>query len=144
MHQSLSGSIYYWCVSVYLFISSSVCISIRMSVCYLICTFSLLFSLSLSCSLFFCLSFSLSLTLSHSSFLFLSLSLSLSLSPLKVFFASAAPPVRFSNVYGIDIPTRTELIAHNRTEADIGTSLKDYLYTSIPPQLPPSHPIFLY
>jgi hypothetical protein len=43
-------------------------------------------------------------------------------SPLmKVFFASAAPPVRYSNVYGIDIPTRTELIAHGRTEDEIGT-----------------------
>ena len=37
----------------------------------------------------------------------------------KVFFASAAPPVRYSNVYGIDIPTRSELIAHNRTEEEI-------------------------
>jgi amidophosphoribosyltransferase len=37
----------------------------------------------------------------------------------KVFFASAAPPVRYSNVYGIDIPTRGELIAHNRTEEEI-------------------------
>jgi amidophosphoribosyltransferase len=37
----------------------------------------------------------------------------------KVFFASAAPPVRYSNVYGIDIPTRTELIAHMRTEEEV-------------------------
>jgi amidophosphoribosyltransferase len=29
----------------------------------------------------------------------------------KVYFASAAPPVRFANVYGIDMPTRSELIA---------------------------------
>ena len=41
----------------------------------------------------------------------------------KVFFASAAPPVRYSNVYGIDIPTRTELIAHNRTEEEIATEM---------------------
>lgn len=37
----------------------------------------------------------------------------------RVYFASAAPPVRFSNVYGIDIPTRSELIAHNRTEEEV-------------------------
>lgn len=37
----------------------------------------------------------------------------------KVFFASAAPPVRFPNVYGIDMPTRTELIAHNRSDDEI-------------------------
>ena len=50
----------------------------------------------------------------------------------QVFFASAAPPVRFSNVYGIDIPTRTELIAHNRTESEIGTFAHDYLKYPIP------------
>ncbi len=37
----------------------------------------------------------------------------------KVFFASAAPPVRYPNVYGIDMPVAEELIAHNRTEAEI-------------------------
>jgi amidophosphoribosyltransferase len=37
----------------------------------------------------------------------------------KVYFSSAAPPVRFSNVYGIDIPTRHELVAHNRSENEI-------------------------
>ena len=37
----------------------------------------------------------------------------------KVYFASAAPPVRFPNVYGIDIPTRAELIAHNRSEEQV-------------------------
>ncbi len=33
----------------------------------------------------------------------------------KVYMASAAPPVRFPNVYGIDMPTPEELIAHGRT-----------------------------
>jgi amidophosphoribosyltransferase len=37
----------------------------------------------------------------------------------KVFFASAAPPVRYPNVYGIDMPVSEELIAHNRTEDEI-------------------------
>jgi amidophosphoribosyltransferase len=37
----------------------------------------------------------------------------------KVFFASAAPPVRFPNVYGIDMPTRAELIAAHRSEAEV-------------------------
>lgn len=37
----------------------------------------------------------------------------------KVFFASAAPPVRFPNVYGIDMPTRSELIAHGRSDDEI-------------------------
>ncbi|NNL57752.1 MAG: amidophosphoribosyltransferase, partial [Pseudomonadales bacterium] len=37
----------------------------------------------------------------------------------KVFFASAAPPVRFPNVYGIDMPSVDELIAHNKTVEQI-------------------------
>ncbi|UDM51488.1 amidophosphoribosyltransferase [Cupriavidus sp. MP-37] len=37
----------------------------------------------------------------------------------KVIFASAAPPVKFPNVYGIDMPTRSELVAHNRTHEEI-------------------------
>ncbi len=37
----------------------------------------------------------------------------------KVYMASAAPPVRFPNVYGIDMPSSQELIAHNRTNAEI-------------------------
>ncbi|MGQ0657462.1 MAG: amidophosphoribosyltransferase [Chromatiales bacterium] len=38
----------------------------------------------------------------------------------KVYFASAAPPVCYPNVYGIDIPTADELIAHGRTVEEIG------------------------
>jgi amidophosphoribosyltransferase len=37
----------------------------------------------------------------------------------KVYLASAAPPVRFPNVYGIDMPTPDELVAHNRTVEEI-------------------------
>ena len=37
----------------------------------------------------------------------------------KVYFASAAPPVRYPNVYGIDMPAAHELIAHNRSEQEI-------------------------
>jgi amidophosphoribosyltransferase len=37
----------------------------------------------------------------------------------KVYFASAAPPVRHANVYGIDMPSPSELVAHGRTEQEI-------------------------
>ncbi len=37
----------------------------------------------------------------------------------KVYFASAAPPVRYPNVYGIDMPSVNELLAHNRTTEEI-------------------------
>jgi amidophosphoribosyltransferase len=37
----------------------------------------------------------------------------------KVYMASAAPPVRFPNVYGIDMPTKDELVAHNRSIEEI-------------------------
>ena len=37
----------------------------------------------------------------------------------KVYMASAAPPVRFPNVYGIDMPTVEELVAHNRTVEEV-------------------------
>jgi amidophosphoribosyltransferase len=37
----------------------------------------------------------------------------------KVYLASAAPPVRFPNVYGIDMPTREELIAHGRSIEEV-------------------------
>jgi amidophosphoribosyltransferase len=41
----------------------------------------------------------------------------------KVYFASAAPPVRFPNVYGIDMPTRSELIANGRDAAQIAVAI---------------------
>ena len=37
----------------------------------------------------------------------------------KVYMASAAPPVRYPNVYGIDMPTSKELVAHNRTVEEV-------------------------
>jgi amidophosphoribosyltransferase len=37
----------------------------------------------------------------------------------KVYFASAAPPVRYPNVYGIDMPAAHELIAHDKTEEEV-------------------------
>ncbi len=41
----------------------------------------------------------------------------------KVFFASAAPPVRFPNVYGIDMPSRRELIAVDRSTDEIAREI---------------------
>ena len=63
----------------------------------------------------------------------------------KVYFASASPPIRcvlvkaglffsvfvtvgglcdrYENVYGIDMPVRTELIAHNRTDVEISAAI---------------------
>ena len=37
----------------------------------------------------------------------------------KVYLASAAPPVRYPNVYGIDMPTQQELVAYNRTVEEV-------------------------
>ncbi|MDB5947582.1 MAG: purF [Ramlibacter sp.] len=37
----------------------------------------------------------------------------------KVYLASAAPPVRYPNVYGIDMPTPSELVAHGRTIEEV-------------------------
>ncbi|TMP25628.1 amidophosphoribosyltransferase [Pseudoalteromonas rubra] len=41
----------------------------------------------------------------------------------NVYFASAAPEVRFPNVYGIDMPSAAELIAHGRDVEDINASI---------------------
>jgi len=41
----------------------------------------------------------------------------------KVYFASAAPEIRHPNVYGIDMPVASELVAHNSTLEDICKSL---------------------
>ena len=37
----------------------------------------------------------------------------------KVYFASASPPVRFQNVYGIDMPSASELIAHGKDTSEV-------------------------
>lgn len=41
----------------------------------------------------------------------------------KVYFASAAPPVRHPNVYGIDMPATTELVAHGRSDEAVGAEI---------------------
>jgi len=41
----------------------------------------------------------------------------------KVYLASASPPVRYPNVYGIDMPAASELIAAGRTEQEICTAI---------------------
>jgi amidophosphoribosyltransferase len=41
----------------------------------------------------------------------------------KVYLASAAPPVRYPNVYGIDMPTPQELVAHGRTPEEVRQSI---------------------
>ncbi|QRN40599.1 MAG: amidophosphoribosyltransferase [Neisseriaceae bacterium] len=41
----------------------------------------------------------------------------------KVFMASAAPEVRYPNVYGIDMPSKEELIAHDRTVLEIAQEI---------------------
>jgi amidophosphoribosyltransferase len=38
---------------------------------------------------------------------------------VKVYFASASPPVRYPNVYGIDMPTASELVAHGHTVEEL-------------------------
>ena len=41
----------------------------------------------------------------------------------KVYFASAAPPVRYPNVYGIDMPAASELVASGRTEEEVARAI---------------------
>jgi amidophosphoribosyltransferase len=41
----------------------------------------------------------------------------------KVYFASASPPVRYPNVYGIDMPAPAELVAGGRTEAEVAEEI---------------------
>ncbi len=41
----------------------------------------------------------------------------------KVYFASAAPAVRYPNVYGIDMPAVEELLAHNRTDDEVAAEI---------------------
>jgi amidophosphoribosyltransferase len=41
----------------------------------------------------------------------------------KVYFASAAPAVKYPNVYGIDMPSAKELIAHGRTDEEVGQAI---------------------
>tara|TARA_B100000212_G_C27054661_1_gene397165 strand:- start:136 stop:594 length:459 start_codon:yes stop_codon:yes gene_type:complete len=42
----------------------------------------------------------------------------------RVYFASASPPIRFQNVYGIDMPATSELVAHNRSTKEIKEYIK--------------------
>ena len=52
----------------------------------------------------------------------------------KVYFASAAPAVKYPNVYGIDMPSATELIAHDRTDDEVAKEIgADWLiYQDLP------------
>lgn len=67
----------------------------------------------------------------------------------KVFFSSAAPPIRYPNIYGIDIPTRQELVAYERNESEIAaeigcdwvvyqdlSDLEDSISVTAPPERP--------
>lgn len=41
----------------------------------------------------------------------------------KVYFASCAPAIRYPNVYGIDMPTRQELIAYQRSDDEVAKAI---------------------
>lgn len=51
----------------------------------------------------------------------------------KVYFASCAPPITHAHIYGIDLASSTELIAHHRTSADIASHIgaDDVIYQSL-------------
>ena len=51
----------------------------------------------------------------------------------KVFLASAAPPIRHQNIYGIDMPATTELVAHKRSVKEIKKYIKadELIYQSL-------------
>ena len=52
----------------------------------------------------------------------------------KIYVAIGAPPVRHPDVYGVDIPTRTELIAHGLTEDEIRKAIgaDELFYQTVP------------
>ena len=51
----------------------------------------------------------------------------------KVFLASASPPIRHQNIYGIDMPATTELVAHKRSVKEIKRYIKadELIYQSL-------------
>ena len=51
----------------------------------------------------------------------------------KVLFASAAPPVKYQNLYGIDMAATKELIAHDKTEAEVADAIgaDELIYQSL-------------
>ena len=51
----------------------------------------------------------------------------------KVYFASASPPIRYQNVYGIDMPATSELVAHNRSINQVKNFIKadELIYQNI-------------
>ena len=59
----------------------------------------------------------------------------------KVYFASAAPPVRYPNVYGIDMPAASELVAAGRTEEEIAATIgaDRLIYQDLPDLIEAAH-----
>ena len=51
----------------------------------------------------------------------------------KVYFASAAPPIKYQNLYGIDMAATKELIAHDKTEAEVADAIgaDELIYQSL-------------